>query len=574
MGDNYSANVSSGQSLWYSAWTFDLPLTVTFEPRVKTDPAPLVEMDFTCDGVYEDSILCSMFCKTSTGNGIQFDMPHKPELKSKTLDNGTFVYYLSLGEKYRDLLFKMGITYNLQVYVKVTYQGAGTISMAPDDMFTSCVDNAKFMHFGDTVKVQSLDKKRHVIVPYVQWQEDSILYKWEGTTPCQLTIGNGCDFDPTDNDPDGVDLVTYRTIQPNSSFKVTADLLHEYVTEWSNEAGLYFAKFYSEEPGAMKIEKVPQSPPRGNATLLRYERTYALNANETALFAIPKSWTDSVQFTTPTKHRFTMVIASDPDFAEEHVLKTYPFLQVESGHWLGILGTELIELWKKTTEPYLYIRFDCSEATTVYPSLWSPSECVTKKMNNLYPVRPDTTFTVQSRSNGGNYRLLYSQWKGGDMKLTMSQLSGSTVCQVFFATDCGISTSQTASNLLVYRSMSASKKTIIITAETIAGWADRVSEEGYIYARFHNADASYKMKVSTTAPEDADPVYPASSVAVVCEGEKVLVKVSAPQTVVITDEAGEEKDRWEADPETPHELNLPAGKYTLQGETEKIELNL
>ena len=72
MGNNYSAQVVKGQSIWYSAWTFDLPLTVTFAPaNGASDPAPLVEMDFSCTtGVYEDSILCSLFCATSGSSGI------------------------------------------------------------------------------------------------------------------------------------------------------------------------------------------------------------------------------------------------------------------------------------------------------------------------------------------------------------------------------------------------------------------------------------------------------------------------------------------------------------------------
>ena len=88
-------------------------------------------------------------------------------MKTKILDDGTFVYYLSLGKDYRDLLLQMGISYNLEVFVKVTYKSNGKIAMAPDDMFTNCMDGAKFMHLGDTVRVAAKDKERHVIVPYV-----------------------------------------------------------------------------------------------------------------------------------------------------------------------------------------------------------------------------------------------------------------------------------------------------------------------------------------------------------------------------------------------------------------------
>lgn len=574
MGKDYSAQVKKGQTVWYTAWTFDLPLTVTFAPQSKTDPAPDVEMDFTCTpGIYADSILCSLFCKSSSGSGIQFDMPHKPSLKSKTLDDGTFVYYLSLGKKYRDLLLQVGISYNVEVFVKVTYKSNGQISLAPDDLFSNCVDGIKFMQFGDTVEVKANDKQRHVIVPYVQWQEDTIIYRWKGTKPCTISVSNNCDFDPiTETDK----MIQKKSVEPGDSLKVSATQIYKWVhnEEFPNEAGMYFAKFVSEEPGTITVVRAPQSPPKVGATLLRFDKIYALNAHETGVFAITRMWendTLNTRFVTPTEHTFSMTIAKDPDFAEENVLKTYQFDKSTTGHWQGIYGTEMKELWKKTTEQYLYIRFDCSEATTVTPSVWGVSKCVKDTKNYINSL--DTTFTVKRNSTGGNYKLNYSQWVGGDLKMTFTPAKK---CSVYVATDCNITLSSTATNLLYYKALTAASNTTTITAEEIAGWANRVSEDGYIYMRLQHTESigSYKMAMKSTAPKDADPTYPASTISVACDGTKVVVMVSQAQTIEVYDEQSVKKAEWAAEPGTPHELVLPAGKYTLSGEKEKIEINL
>ena len=580
MGKDYSATVKNGQSVWYSAWTFDLPLTVTFAPKSKTDPSPEVEMDFTCTkGYYKDSILCSLFCQTSSSGGVQFDMPHKPKLDTMTLKNGTFVYYLSLGKRYRDLLLQMGISYNLEVYVKVTYKSNGNISLAPDSLFNNCVDNAPFMHIGDVVQVEANDKQHHVIIPYVQWQEDTIIYKWKGTKPCTLAVANTCDFDPTDNADPNLIQFTAKPIQPGDSIKVKAEQIYRWVhnTEYPNEAGMYFGKFYSEEPGEMRITKAPQAPPQGKATLLRLDRTYALNANETALFAFPKSWdqddTVHTKFTTPTEHVFRMTIATAPDFAEEHIIKTYDFEKSSSGRWQGIYGSEMKEFWKKTTEQYLYVRFDCSEATTVTPSKWVVDKCISGTKN--YITSLDTTFTVKRNSTGGNYRFNYSQWVGGDLKMTFSTANK---CSVYVATDCDITLStnkETTPNLLYFNQFTQSKKTFTISADEIASWAPRVDANGYIYMRMqHTLSGTFKMTMQSTAPKDADPMYPASTIAVACDGAKIVVNVSQAQTIEVYDEASEKKAEWNAEPGTPHELVLPVGKYTLVGEKEKIAINL
>ena len=582
LGKEYSHDVQKGQSIWYLARTFDLPLTVTFAPENgKNDPDPEVMLDFTCTpGYYEDSILCSLFCQTSMGT-VQYDMPHKPKLDTMTLKNGTFVYYLSLGKTYRDLLLQMGISYNVDVYVNVTYKSNGTIAMSPDAMFSNCMDGAPFMHIGDVVQVEAKDKQHHVLIPYVQWQEDTIIYKWTGTTPCTLAVANTCNFDPTDNSDENIIQFTEEPIQPGDSLKVKAENIYKWVhnKEFKNEAGMYFAKFYTEEPGEMKITKAQQAPPRGKATLLRFDRTYALNANETALFAIPNSWNDdtlNTQFKTPTEHIFRMSIATDPDFSEEHTLKSYQFEKTSYGRWQGIKADSMVKFWKKTKEQYLYIRFDCSEATTITPSIWSVSDCETKAPNYIHSL--DTTFVVARNSTEGFYKLNYAQWIGGDLTLTFTPAKK---CQIYFATDCDVTQGTTidvAPNLLYYKQLTQSNNRVTITKEEIASWSERVSGDGYIYARFHHTLAgTYKMKVHSEAPEDADPTYPASSIAVACdEHNQVYVIVKQKQTIIIKNEAGVEvKTIPDAQPETKYSLaELPAGRYALQAESETIEIQL
>lgn len=584
MGKNYSAQVQNGQTIWYSAWTFDLPLTVIFAPENgASDSAPLVEMDFTCiPGYYADSILCSLFCKTSAASGIQFDMPHKPSLKSKTLDNGTFVYYLSLGKTYRDLLLQAGISYNVEVYVKVTYKSSGKISLSPDDLFANCVDNAKFMHLGDTVNVAISDKNRHVVVPYVQWQNDTIRYKWTGTTPCIVAVANKCDFDPSVTPDD--DILDYQTIVPGDSLTVTAALLSEYVnnqTNYPNEAGMYFAKFYSTAPGVIQIIKAPQAPPRKKATILRFDRTYALNANDTSVFAIPTSWNDdtlNTKFTTPTDHVFSMRIATNPDFSPEHMLKTYQFEKTDDGHWLGVYASEMVSFWEHTTEQYLYVRFDCSEATTVTPSKWYVDRCLTSTYKN-YIHSLDTTFRVQSRSKDGNFRFLYSQWKGGDMTVTFSANYKRQTCDMYIASDCNILLDvYDADNLLKYATLQGGNTPLTIPQSEIASWASRVDDDGYIFMRFqHQINGTYYLHFTSTASAETDPEYPTATVSVACDSNNhPFVEVKKAQTVTIKNAAGAVvKTITNAQPATKYSLSeLPAGKYTLQGENEIITLNL
>jgi len=578
MGKDYVAQVRNGQTVWYSAWTFDLPLTVTFAPtNGKNDPAPDVEMDFTCTtGYYRDSILCSLFCKTSGSGGIDFGLPHSPTLNSKTLDDGTFVYYISLGKKYRDLLLQVGISYNVEVFVKVTYKSSGTISLAPDDLFSNCVDNAKFMRYGDSVHFAANDTNRHIIVPYLQWQEDTIFYKWTGSAPCEVVVANTCDF--LGYDHENSDIIERENINPGDSAKVTASDLYDWVhnERFPNEAGMYFAKVYSSAPGDLHVIKAPHAALDKNATLLRYGKSYPVDANSQGIYAIPRTWNIDLQFTATTEHMFSIVFSKTANFGAADTLRTIPLKRSETGHWIGITSSDMKAMWAQMPEDknYIYVRFVCTEATVVTPERWFISDCYKKTLNSI--VSPGVAFTV-TRTSSTVYRFVYSQWKGGDMTINFAINSN---CEIYLADTCTINrTRSDAPYWLKYKSIVKSSSPVVIPASEIASWANRLDEEGCFYGLFYTTanSTNRKLTITTTAPAESDPVYPTTTVTVACDiNNRPFVEVSATQTVTVEDETGTiVKTFTDAVPDAKYSLSdLPAGKYTLRGQTEIITVNL
>ena len=576
LGDNYSTNVSGPypKSVWYSAWTFDLPLTVYFAPEHETDPAPEVEMDFSCiSGYYpNDSILCSLFCKTSGSSGLDMKMPHKPSLSTDRLPDGTFVYYLSLGKKYRDLLLQMGISYNLEVYVKVTYKSNGTMSMAPDGMFANCMDGPKFMHLGDTVRVKTQDVDRHVIVPYIQWQEDSIRYVWDGTDPVTISISAECDYDPTDNADERI--LDFFTLQPQDTLKLTAAEVQYYVNSdnVASQAGMFFAKFYTNGTGIMKIERVPQAPPRGGATLLHYNKVTTVPADTNALFAIPYTWTKATLFTTPTDHVFKMYIGTEPDFELPDAIATYQFNRTDTCHWWGLFESDMTTLWSNTQEQYLYVRFECTAKTTIKPTLWYPSDCI----QNSTLITRNSTFSINSRSSTV-YRIYHEDWKDGDMSVYWNQYQ---LCKMLVLKNCSITTtSGTSSSVVYYEELEDGDTYQIPAAELADSWVLGLDEYGYVYVRFFTTySLGGQITLTTNAPEEQDPapiVYPASTIHVICNGEptsagqEFVIFVSTAQTLHI-----DNGTPWNQSPEESHTVTLQSGIHTLYGATETVQIDV
>ena len=564
LGKEYKADITKPQTVWYSAWTFDLPLAVYFMPQNESDPAPEVEMDFSCTtGVYSDSILCSLFCPNS-GDGIQIDMPHKPKLQTDQVD-GKLVYYIAMGKDYRDLLLKMGISYNVEVFVKVTYNSVGTISIAPDDMFSSCMNGTKFMQFGDTVRVKADDKERFVVVPYVQWQEDSIYYIWSGSNKAEVTVATDCKHNP-DAEAADESILQRLKIPAGDTVKVTSDRIKYYVQ--FGEAGMLYVKCVSSSAGVLTIKRVPQAPPRGGAKLLKYGQREVVNANDTnALYAIPQSWDTATIFTAPTNHVFRMYISTEPDFKTKDALVSYQFHPSDKGHWYGVLTEEMKALWENTAEHYLYVRFACSERTTFLAEIWNPSECLNKEL-----ITKNTgSIEVQKASYGAVfYRFYYNDWRGGDLTFKWNLKSGN--CPTYIGDTCYFSASASDSHVFANKAI-PKNGSWTVTAEELESWAEHADPDGYFYVRFNSSNAG-TMDISTTAPDETDPVYPHATIKVECQDgnpQALTVTVSVPQHITVSGIGGFSEE-WDATVDAPHPLNLPAGQYRLKGANEEITL--
>lgn len=500
LGKDFKAQIDKPGTYWYVANTFDLPLSVYFSPINESDPAPEIEMDFSCtSGVYTDSIICSLFC-ANEGSGVSLDMPHKPKL-NKTTQEGKLMYYLSMGQAYRDLLLKAGIDYNVEVYIKVVYSGKGEMAMAPDDMFANCMDGYKFMHLGDTVHVQPKDKERHVIVPFVQWQSDSIRFVWEGEGNVTIAVGSTCEFDPTKVTEESV--VMRKTASEKDTVKVTSEKLTYYVRFEENAGGMFYAKFYSEHAGILKIERVPMAPPAGDAQLLKYDKKVSIAANDTfSLYAIPMSWDTATIFTTPTDYTFCMYMDLSPEFTPATAVDSFRFDKTADGHALTLKTEQMKALCAKALDNYLYVRFRCAAKTSVTPDIWDVPDCLLEwsrlEMNGQITVEKKTYGTVF-------YGVYYNAIKDGD--LTFKWSGKSYNCTVTFGDTCQFSAGNaSAPHVIFNKNIAKNGGSLTITQETIASWAEHVDPDGYVYVRF-NTEEKNTMTISSTAPEETDPAF-------------------------------------------------------------------
>lgn len=491
----FSQTIMQAGSYWYVANTTDLPMTITFHPGIQSAQAPHVELDFGCTpGYYDDPILCNLFCVSKPA---YISLPYSQDIPKAYDDDGNVIYRVEFGEFYRDMLYSQGISYNVPVYIHATFYCGGVLEMTPD-AFGNCMDGAKFMQLGDTVQVEAADTKRHVVVPYIQWKMDSIRYVWHGSKDCILAVGSTCDINPLDaEDSHIIDGGPDHPIAPGGQLKVSSELIKKYLAQYQNEAGMFYAKFYSEEPGYMKIERIPAPAPGCGAKLMRLGELTQIERNDIdAVYAIPSSWDESMQFTSPTSHILKMYVGKTCDFALEDAIAVYQYDRITNGHQLDMLGDELKALWeqKLKTENYLYIRFECSDETTVRPALWTPSDCE----ENTQRMTKGQREQIGAKSKVV-YSLYYPDWKGGDLSLSWDNTQSN--CTFYIADTCQVPNNANAP--VFYSETIGKRATFTVPQATVDSWESKADPDGYIYIRFYSQAKSY-ITISSTAPEEED----------------------------------------------------------------------
>ncbi len=578
LGKDYKTTITQTGTVHYVANTIDLPLSVYFATTTPDLP-PEVEMDFTCDkGVYEDSILCSLFCPKGGSGGVTIEMPHKPKLQYKLLDDGRHCYYISMGKAYRDMLFQAGLDHDVDVHIKVIYHSLGDMSMAPDGMFANCMDGSKFMHIGDTVHIHADDLSRHVVMPYIQWQNDSIRYIWHGDKDLTLAIATECDFDPLDyNNANVVDRFPMR---PADTVKVTSAEMQYYVSSgaYANEAGMFFAKWYTGGDGILTVERVPLTPPDGGAVLMQYDKATPVTPSDTtnALYAISRAVNSFTQFVSHTDHVIRMWVGTTPALSAENAIGTYTFVATDEGQVLNMDSLTLSALWQQTKGNYLYLRIWCTAKTSVTPHRWAPSDCASAKQ----PLFIGTKRI--DRSSNEVFKMLYSEWRGGDILI---QSNKTQKYQIYVADTCQVYTSANNRHKVYVNTTLTKRKPVTVTADTMVSWADRVDADGYLYWRFFNTSTSSDITVTRYAPEPVDPVpeqHPSAQVTIRCIGtpdgngaQQVEIRANTELHLRLVDANGKRINEWDAwKNAAPMLLTLKQGSYQLLTDNESITINI
>ena len=188
--------VEANTTLWFTANTEDLPLTVYFFPDEPMEYGPEVYIDFTCTpGVYEDENIKAIIDLAASA---ELYFPFGAVAGEVEIDGET-VYMMSYDRDLLELFLALGIDYSIPVYVSFRSSVAGTMQMSNIKTMTLCTDLHQRVEMRDTLYLQA-NKDNLFYFPVNEWKNKKMSFTWTGTTPIQAYLEPDCEFDITTSD--------------------------------------------------------------------------------------------------------------------------------------------------------------------------------------------------------------------------------------------------------------------------------------------------------------------------------------------------------------------------------------
>ena len=510
---SFVGTVPAAGTYYYSASTYDLPLTCYFYPETPVEQTPKVYVDFTCNlGVYDDPNIVELL-EAGTGWGIALPLILTFTDEYDKANNNYKYYSLNIGEFYRELMAQFNITYNVQAFVKLEAPCGGKVTLIPDTVFKSCVENSAWLTLPSSIATQANYVSDSYVLPLADWKNDSIQFRWTGVnTPASLWIGKTCDFKLTTTGDSAA--IAHIVLQPNAGnnehiYSMTKKEISDFISQ-HGLGGVYYIKVVAAEDAEVVFEKKPMSPEMQKAIPLQLNQTVsvAANAND-QVYYFPATWeTNSMYWSFATVASVTAYFSDNVTFDassdDPSVVAIYEIPLVGTERELKLSSKQMASICSNAKGDHMFVKFITKQPTTFTPSLWSAGYCA----ENTSELYLNQMSSLKGNSTSTAWRVNIDEWAQQDVQLFWR---GNGAIKIFLGDTCkGYTLSKTNQHVKYYGEVTVktngSRDTLTITKAELENLVQYADADGYLYFRFNNRNTG-NLEVLA---EVVEPVIPTS----------------------------------------------------------------
>lgn len=532
----YTGTFDAG-SYYFTAWTYDLPLTVYVFPASGVKGAkPQLLADFTCTpGVYDDPDIDRM---AHGVNDFGISLPFNMEFEEDII-NGKFAWHVDFPVEMKYALALFSVTKDIQAIVKLTIYERSTATLTPTIDPCDSISEIAVPYVFDNML---LDTTQIYKFPIGELAHGNVRVRWTGQDTAVVYVGTDCMFPLNPFDSrfyDYMYLSSDRGDDEDSYLFVSKNMLRMAANE--NIFNLYF-RFLGGAEGMIIFEDA------GDAKRLHLDTPQPINANDqSTVYSIPVSWKDMpLRFHSIQPNTVTMFISTEPFFSPNDsakgVIGSYQFVSEESGgRELCLSSVEMATLTNQTKDSLLYVKFITPTATTITPSVWVSSVCAVKTVELYW----NETYTIP-KTNTTTYRAPLSTWGSGDITFYMGK--GTEDMYIWWADTCAFPYRRKNIHVLQVDTIHP-QDSVTIKQEVLSSFA--ADADNYVYFRLRSSAAG-EVTITSSAPDipNPTPTYQNATIFVQCDesGEKLLISVSQEQNLQLLDEQGNIIKSWSQKP--------------------------
>lgn len=514
--DGFEMQITEPGYYFFTATTYDLPLSIRFIPNDRYQPSPYGMGDFSCNpGVYDDPNLTLL---VQDVNKWGYSMPLEFGFSMLPIEGELPVYQMDVLTDYRDKMGLYGINYEVRAWIMVQFYGTGSLTTFVDSTYRNCLESSISFERQDTMTITPASALTEAYrFPIIQWLNDSVLFRWTGNQPLHIWLGNECNFELETTDP----AVLYRfTIDPatgcDSLFLSSQDIYT--MSCISGQTGTNYMRFQSTETADLYFTLDPAPTPDNNAIPLRIGEPVSLPAGLSPLYCFPVSWLDygdAMIWRTDAPQSTEMRLYLNQSGAfrvtndSTNASSIYTFMMDDATRVLQWTDREVDALRYANDERYYYVRFLTNAPTDVTLWYWVDQTATSECVNNSRILSPLDSKKIAANNSGQAYRIPVAQWaeRGQDVEMTWEGLSNLTVW-IMKTCKGNLRTSNVNYINSFLQGYTVGANTHTFTNSELTGWADLADEDGYVYMRFSVGSEGYvkTMPLNATAPDVVFPV--------------------------------------------------------------------
>lgn len=595
---HYNGHVNANTTTWFTATTWDLPLSIEFIPdsfavNIYTveDDLPSYTMDFKCPNAQYDSLAQIVVDYAYGIIALPIEELWIPYNKDTTelisddyryyegWDKDSLLFYVDF--KLADAFMVTGLPQEIPAYFSLTTPIAGQFIIKSRSEFADCDNKVQRVYRGDTIHYEQGNNQIYYFVPdgedLVDNTRDGLNIYWSGLDTLHFYKGAHCDSVFADS-------AYWFAAKPNMTTLAMDSMT---LNSWARGESrfLFFRMEGNEDGDVIFLSQNDEIETQESCRTLTMVYPFGITIDilpmtdtiATYQWKIVDWLSRDVQFTWNNSAPMTMYVSDTCDFsidsADKHIVGTYKFMYTSDSlsRVCNLSRTELSKMIAQSQDKRLYVRFISAKAGKISSKKWNITDCLAKSTM----IRSTDTLYLLANKSSDIYRVDVHEWLGDTIEVSWS---GAKTNTIYFADDCNFRLS--SGNIHVVQRVPVVSNNSVELIPT-DNWVERQTEEGYLYVRFSNSTAgvlafnSYRGKRGPEPEPQPKPIFTSTTIALECKGADVVVKVSHEQDIVLRDNTGETIKSWHqlaGDSNVYTLTSLAQGVYMLQGEHESVQL--